>query len=122
MVSNWDGSGEAAAPSDSGYKPPIKLLGGVLWSLAGAMFVMLWRVGEFTDLHSQLLANAHAIEQVLAVLAVFFLGVPVIFLIRRRHTDTEIGSSQRTLDNQSAREMSSEKTHDAGEGSFDSLS
>jgi len=97
-----DGESADSPPSpENSYCPPIKPIGGMLWSLVGVSFMMIWRVGDFVDAPAHLLANAEVIGHVIAVLAMFFLTVPMVYTLRRRTKATETGDMTHTQDKHS---------------------
>ncbi|WP_049911157.1 hypothetical protein [Halorubrum coriense] len=120
MASRNGGSADTLLPVAGSHRPPIKLLGGVLWSLVIVLFVVLWRVGNFADAPPHLLTNAEMIGQVVGVLAVFLLTVPVVFALCRGRSDTETKDVRGTPDEYSGNNTSSENGDHTGQGSLNS--
>lgn len=70
-------------PDGPTYRPPVALLGGILWSLAIASFGVLWAVVDFQRLVTPLAGSVVMLRQVVVVLAVFAMTAPAIFSLRR---------------------------------------
>lgn len=70
-------------PKGPTYRPPIALLGGLLWSLAIASFVTLWFVGDFQSLAAASVESTTVALQVVVVLVVFATTAPLVFALRR---------------------------------------